>query len=63
MSMGTRAKLNGGEWDAFHRYSRRALMWGRGELKRMKRRFWRRQRASERSKLPRTLADANFKKD
>jgi hypothetical protein len=47
MSMGTRAKLNGTEWDAFSRRSRRMLRWAAGELREIKRRFWKKQRASE----------------
>lgn len=55
MSMGTRAKLNGVEWDAFSRRSRRMLRWAQGELRAIKRRFWKRQRAAE--KHDRVLVD------
>jgi predicted CopG family antitoxin len=48
--MGTRAKLPGDERDAFSRLSRRLLNWKRGELKRIKRRFWKRMRSTPVSK-------------
>ena len=47
MAKGTRAKLSGDEWDAFSRRSRRMLRWRPGELRRVKRGFWKKQRASE----------------
>ncbi|HWE98175.1 MAG TPA: hypothetical protein VG248_00080 [Caulobacteraceae bacterium] len=42
--MGNRAKLNGDEWDAFSRRSRRLLRWRSGEVKKIKRLFARKQR-------------------
>ena len=59
MTMGTRAKLSAVEWDAFSRRSRRMIHWAQGETKRIKRAFWQRQRAAERTEMPRKLADAN----
>lgn len=49
MGMGTRAKLNGSEWDAFSRRSRKMLRWMRGEIRQIKRRFWKKRRAANRS--------------
>jgi len=45
-----RSKNNGDEWEAFHRRSRRIVRWRRGEIARIKRRFWRRIRAMLRSR-------------
>jgi len=45
-----RSKNNGDEWEAFHRRSRRIVRWRRGEIARIKRRFWRRIRALLRSR-------------
>lgn len=44
--MGTRERLSGDERDAFSRSSRRLLTWKRGELKQIKRRFWKRARCA-----------------
>lgn len=50
--MGHREKLKTGiEWDAFHRSSRRMLRWGRGTVQKIKRTFWKRQRAADRAAL------------
>jgi hypothetical protein len=40
--MGSRGSRGGDEIDAFSRRSRRLLRWGRGELKVIKRAFWKR---------------------
>ncbi|WP_414130171.1 hypothetical protein [Rhizobium jaguaris] len=42
--MGTKGASSGDEHNAFSRRSRRMLAWGRGELKKIKRGFWKRQR-------------------
>lgn len=42
--MGSKVCTNGDEYDAFSRRSRRLISWGRGELKKIKRGFWKRQR-------------------
>ncbi len=42
--MGSRARLNGDECDAFSRRARKLLVWRRGEVQKIKRRFWRAQR-------------------
>jgi hypothetical protein len=44
MTMGTRGKTDGDEWDAFSRRSRRLLRWRPGQVKRIKRIFSRKQR-------------------
>lgn len=48
MRKSLRFKLNGNEWDAFSRRSRRLLNWRPGELRDIKRRFWKKVRASYR---------------
>jgi hypothetical protein len=45
-----RSKNNGDEWEAFHRKARRMLRWRRGEIAGIKRRSWRRMRATLRSR-------------
>jgi len=46
--MGTSQNGNGDERDAFSRGSRRIVSFARGELQKLKRRFWKRQRAKTR---------------
>lgn len=45
--MGTRGNLSGMESDAFSRRARRILRWRRGELRRIKRQFWKRTRRAK----------------
>jgi hypothetical protein len=47
---GIRSKTGGDDWEAFHPRYRHLLQWPRGELKRIKTRFWRRLRARLRSR-------------
>jgi hypothetical protein len=49
--MGNRMKLSGPEWDAFHRYSRSILKWAPGEIRKIKRKFWRRVRVRQRAEM------------
>ena len=49
--MGNRGAGNGDEHDAFSRRSRKLIFWKRGELKKIKRRFGKRQRRLGRSAL------------
>jgi hypothetical protein len=51
-----RLKLSGAEQDAFSRRSRRLLVWKRGELRGIKRRFARRSRRSVRIATAKELA-------
>jgi hypothetical protein len=45
-----RSKNNGDEWETFHRKARSMIKWHRGEIRGIKRRFWRRIRARLRSR-------------
>jgi len=47
--MGSRGYRGGDECDAFSRRSRRILGWKRGELRAIKRRFWKRARTTARA--------------
>lgn len=49
--MGTRAKLDGLETDAFSRRARRILKFRPGEKRKAKAKFWRKRRVEERSDL------------
>ena len=49
--MGNRGAGNGDEHDAFSRGWRRLIFWKRGELKKIKRRFSKRQRRGARAAL------------
>ncbi|WP_089177128.1 hypothetical protein [Bosea sp. AS-1] len=49
--MGTRSRLTAPEWDAFSRYSRHLLRWAPGELRKIKRKFWRRVRVRQRAEM------------
>lgn len=51
MRLGDRHTLNGDEWDAFHRRSRRIIAWARGEVARIKRSYRQRIRHAEQQKL------------
>ncbi len=42
--MGSKGSTNGDEYEAFSRRWRRMLVWKRGEIKKIKRGFWKRQR-------------------
>jgi len=46
--MGSRGYRGGDECDAFSRRSRRIICWKRGELRTIKRRFWKRDRKTVR---------------
>ncbi len=46
--MGNRRSRGGDEYEAFSRRWRGLLHWKRGELRRIKRRFWKRMRATGR---------------
>lgn len=48
--MGNRGSASGIEVDAFSRRSRRMLSWGRGELRKIKRQFSKRERRSGKPK-------------
>lgn len=49
--MGSRGYVGGDERDAFSRRSRRILGWKKGELRAIKRRFWKRARKSVRREI------------
>lgn len=49
--MGNRGRANGMEVDAFSRRSRRILSWGRGELRKIKRQYSKRQRRAAKQDL------------
>lgn len=51
MRLRERIKLNGDEWDAFHRRSRRIIAWARGEVAAIKRAYRQRIRRTERQTL------------
>mgnify|MGYP001766477135 CR=1 FL=1 len=44
--MGNKGTVEGDEYDAFSRRARRIVPWGRGRLKKVKRKFWKRERRS-----------------
>ena len=51
--MGSRGYRGGDECDAFSRRSRRMLCWKRGELRAIKRRFWKRTRKTAQNEVGR----------
>ncbi|MGH7104222.1 MAG: hypothetical protein ACREFJ_17710 [Acetobacteraceae bacterium] len=51
MRLGERIKLNGDEWDAFHRRSRRIIAWAHGEVAAIKRAYRQRLRHRARQDL------------
>ena len=51
--MGSRGYKGGDECDAFSRLSRRILSWKRGELRGIRRRFWKRTRKNIRNEISR----------
>jgi len=51
---GSRGYKGGDECDAFSRRSRRILAWNRGELRAIKRRYWKRSRKIAQQELART---------
>lgn len=54
--MGTRESQNGDESDAFSRRARRLLPWRRGEIPKIKRRFWKRTRRDQKVGIRRDAA-------
>lgn len=52
--MGSRGYKGGDECDAFSRGSRRIIFWKRGQLRTIKRRYWKRTRKSTHLEVTRT---------